>query len=47
MNDVVALVGLGMLGYGLYMVSLPLALGVVGGILLAIGVIGTLRRGRT
>lgn len=45
-NDIVALVGLIMLGSGLYQISPALALVVVGGLLLAIGVVGTLRRGK-
>lgn len=44
--DVMALVGLGMLGAGLWMVSPALSLSVTGGILIAGGVLGAGLRAR-
>lgn len=44
-NDVLAAIGLGLLGAGLAMWSVPLAMVVVGGVLLAAGVSGALRKG--
>ena len=45
-TDVMALVGLGLLGAGLWMVWPPLALMVVGGLLLALGLAGAWMRTR-
>ena len=42
--DILIIVGLGMVGYGLSQVSVPLAIGVVGGILLVIGLAGAYRK---
>jgi len=44
--DVMALAGLGLLGAGLWMVWPPLALMVVGGLLLALGLVGAWMRAR-
>lgn len=44
--DVLALIGLGMLAMGLWMVSPVLSLSVVGGILLAGGVLGSAFKAR-
>src|SRR4030042_887274 len=45
--DILAVVGLAMLAAGLYLISLPLMLIVVGSILLSIGFIGAWGRGET
>ena len=42
--DILIVLGLGMVGYGLSQVSLPLAVGVMGGILLLIGLVGAYRK---
>ena len=46
MSDFIALVGIGMLGYGLYLISLPLMLIVLGSIGLLVGLFSALRRAR-
>lgn len=46
-NDVISILGLVLLGVGLYLVDLALALSVVGGILLVVGVLGAMRRGQS
>jgi len=38
--DVLAIVGLGTLGYGLSLISVPVALCAVGGVLLVVGILG-------
>lgn len=38
--DVLAIVGLGTVGYGLSMISIPVALCVIGGILFVLGILG-------
>ena len=43
-TDILIVLGLGMVGYGLSQVSLPLAVGVMGGILLLIGLVGAYRK---
>lgn len=43
--DALALVGLGILGYGLSRISIALALCVIGGVLLMIGIFGAWRKG--
>ena len=43
-TDILIVLGLGMVGYGLSWVSLPLAIGVMGGILLLIGLVGAYRK---
>lgn len=43
--DVLAAVGILLIGAGLYMVSPPVALCIVGGILLVLGVVGAARGG--
>ena len=43
-TDILIVLGLGMVGYGLSLVSLPLAVGVMGGILLLIGLVGAYRK---
>jgi hypothetical protein len=45
LNDVNTFLGLSMLGSGLWMISVPLALCVIGGLLFALGVVGALRKG--
>lgn len=45
LNDVLILGGLGLLGYGLAQVSIVIAAQVIGGLLLAIGLIGAWRKG--
>ncbi len=42
--DVLALIGLFLLAYGLYLISLPLALIVTGGVLLLLGILAAARR---
>ena len=42
-NDALAMVGLGILGYGVYLVSLPAALVVVGTLVMLAGVLGAMR----
>lgn len=44
-NDFLILAGMGLLGFGLMQVSLALAAGVTGGLLLAIGLAGSWRKG--
>lgn len=44
--DVLAISGLGMMGIGLSMVSMSLALCVVGGVLLMIGIFGAWKKGQ-
>ncbi len=44
--DLFVLVGLILLTYGLWMVSIPLAIGVCGGILMAFGLFGAWIKGR-
>lgn len=46
-NDVLVVVGLGMVGAGLWMVSVPLALCVVGTVLLIGGLVGAWQKGAT
>lgn len=43
--DMLAILGLGLLGYGLSRFSMSLALCVIGGVLLAIGVLGAWWKG--
>lgn len=43
--DVLAIVGLGAMGYGLSMISVPAALCVVGGVLLLVGMLGAWWKG--
>jgi small-conductance mechanosensitive channel len=43
--DVLAVAGLGILGYGLSRISISLALCVIGGVLLMIGILGAWRKG--
>jgi len=44
-NDLLILAGLGLLGYALATVSWALASGVIGGLLLAVGLLGAWRKG--
>ena len=44
-HDVLVVVGLGMVGAGLWMISVPLALCVVGVMLLGAGLLGAWRKG--
>ena len=46
-NDLLVVVGLGMVGAGLWMISVPLALCVVGGLLLVGGLVRAWRKGAT
>lgn len=43
--DILAFLGLGLLGYGLQMISVALALCVIGGVLLGVGLLGAWRKG--
>jgi len=45
LSDGLVVVGLLMLGFGLGLVSVELALGVVGGLLVGLGLVGALRKG--
>lgn len=46
LNDIFIILGLILLASGLIMISVPLALGVTGGLLLAIGLIGAFVKGK-
>jgi hypothetical protein len=45
LNDLMIIGGLGMVGYGLSGISLYLAIGVTGGIILGLGILGAIRKG--
>ncbi len=44
-NDLLVVLGLGLVTYSLSMISIALAIGVCGGVLMAFGLFGALRKG--